>query len=145
MQKLGEGQKAIVRNRYPHLLAEDTEVWTKFLKTDAHRIQECWYDVRIGQSVLLGVGASDMERKVALGLTRKRIDVVCKVEGGVWIVEIKPYANMYAVGQIITYVRLFAAEFKVEGELTPVLVCDSYDEDLVDEFEEFGILVMRNG
>lgn len=142
MVELGPGQKPTVMIHYPHMLAEDIRVWTKFLKTDAHRIKEVWYDLRVGQSVLLPESASDMERKIALGLTRKRIDAVCSVEGGLWVVEIKPYANMYAMGQILTYVRLFKQEYDVAGEITPVLVCDSYDEDLFDEFDEFGILVL---
>lgn len=143
MVELGPGQKPLVQNHYPHMLAEDVRVWTKFLRTDAHRIKEVWYDLRVGQAVLLSEGASDMDRKIALGLTRKRIDVVCKVAGGLWVIEVKPYANMYAMGQILTYVRLFAQEYIVAGELTPVLVCDSYDEDLVNEFDEFGILVLE--
>jgi len=125
------------------MLAEDVRVWTKFLRTDAHRLKEVWYDIRVGQSVLLAEGASDMERKIALGLTRKRIDVICAVEGGYWVVEVKPYANMYAMGQVLTYVRLFEQEYGITGELTPVLVCDSYDNDLADEFDEFGILVLE--
>jgi len=144
MSVLGPGQKPNIRPRYPHLLPEDTAVWSKFLKTDANRIIECWYDVRIGQSVLLGPNADEMDWKIASGLTRKRIDVVCRVEDGFWVVEVKPYANMYAVGQILTYVRLFKAEYEPEGELNPVLVCDDYDEDLLDEFDEFGILVIKN-
>ena len=144
MADLGPGQKAIVRPRYPHFLAEDTAVWTKFLETDRDRLKEVWYDVRVGQAVLLPVGASDMERRIAAGLTRKRIDVVCLVEGGYWVVEVKPRASMLAVGQVLSYVRLFAAEYEVTGEVIPVIVCDDYDEDLLDEFDELGILVLRN-
>lgn len=145
MVKLGPGQKPLVQVHYPHMLAEDVRVWTKFLKTDAHRLREVWYDLRVGQSVLLSEGASDMERKISLGLTRKRIDVVAAVAGGLWVIEVKPYANMYAMGQVLTYVRLFAQEYVTVGEVTPVLVCDSYDTDLVDEFDEFGVLVLEAG
>ncbi|MBA7552463.1 hypothetical protein ES705_45024 [subsurface metagenome] len=142
MVELGPGQKPLVQTHYPHMLIEDTAVWTKFLNTDRHRLKEVWYDLRVGQAVFMPAGASDMERKIALGLTRKRIDVVCSVEGGLWVVEIKPYANMYALGQVLTYVRLFKQEYVTAGELTPVLVCDSYDMDLLDEFDEFGVLVL---
>lgn len=143
MSKLGPGVKPNIRSHYPHFLAEDTSVWTKFLRTDAHRIKEVWYDVRVGTSVLSGKVADGMLQRIANGLTRKRIDVVASVAGGLWVVEVKPYANMYAVGQIVSYVRLFRKEYSPIGEVTPVLVCDSYDEDLVDEFEEFGILVLE--
>lgn len=126
------------------MLAEDNAVWTKFLQTDIHRLKEVWYDVRVGQAVLLPVGADDRDRRIAAGLTRKRIDVVCSVGGGFWVVEIKPYASMLAVGQVISYSRLFAIEYTVPGQVIPVIVCDSYDEDLLDEFDELGILVLMN-
>jgi len=126
------------------MLAEDNAVWGKFLKTDAFRLKEVWYDVRVGQPVLLPVGASDRDKRIANGLTRKRIDVVCSVAGGYWVVEVKPYASMLAVGQVISYSRLFALEYAPGGRIVPVIVCDAYDEDLLDEFDEMGVLVLMN-
>ncbi len=48
---LGQGTKPLVRHHYPHMLAEDTGVWTKFPKTDSFRPQEVWYDVRVGKKL----------------------------------------------------------------------------------------------
>jgi len=127
------------------MLTEDTLVWTKFLSSRVIHIEEVWYDVRVGQSVLTGVESSAVEKKVAAGLTRKRIDAVCRVGGGIWVVEVKPWANMYAVGQVISYVRLFAREYSAPGQIIPVIVCDDFDVDLLDEFDELGVLVIRNG
>ncbi len=115
MVNLGPGQKAIVRPHYRHMMREDTEVWTKFLITGFVEIKEVWYDVRVGQPVLVGGVRGDVINRIADGLTRKRIDVVAAVGGGLWVIEVKPYANMYAVGQIITYARLFALEYTSPG------------------------------
>lgn len=134
----------MVRAHYPHMMAEDTGVWTKFLKSNSIEIAEVWYDVRVGSSVFVPVGASDTVRKVALGLTRKRIDVVAAVAGGIWVIEVKPYANMYAVGQVISYQRLFVQEYVSPGEVIPVIICDDYDIDLLEEFDELGVLVIKN-
>ncbi|MBA7708109.1 hypothetical protein ES703_116997 [subsurface metagenome] len=144
MADLGAGNKPVIRPHYPHMLAEDNSVWTRFLTTDAHRLKEVWYDVKVGLPVLLDVGASDIERRIAAGVTRKRIDVVCSVAGGFWVVEIKPRASMQALGQVISYVRMFKIEYAPAGQVIPVIVCDSYDEDLVDEFDELGVLVLMN-
>lgn len=144
MVDLGPGQKPVVMLHYPHMLAEDTEVWTSFLQTDAHRIKKVWYDVRVGEAVFLPAGASDMEKRIAAGLTRKRIDVVAVIDSDTWVIEVKPYANMYALGQIISYVRLFAKEYAAIGTVVPVIVCDDSDPDLVDEFDELGVLVIKN-
>ena len=144
MDELGPGQKALVRPHYPHMLYEDNHIWTKFLKTDAARIQELWYDVRVGQPVYLGETASEMELKIAGGLTRKRIDVICRVNGDYWVVEVKPWASMLAVGQVITYARLFALGYNVTARVIPVIVCDALDEDLIEQYDELGILVLVN-
>lgn len=144
MAKLEQGQKPIVMVHYPHMLAEDTAVWTRFLESGVIVIDEVWYDLRVGQSVAIRQGASDMEQKIANGLTRKRIDAVCRVADGIWVVEVKPYANMVALGQALTYSRLFRQEYEVSGNVLPVIVCDGIDQDLIDEFDELGVLVLVN-
>lgn len=88
--------------------------------------------------------ATEVEKKVAAGVSRKRIDVVCLVDSDFWVVEVKPYASMLAVGQVISYARLFAKEYLRSGRVMPVIVCDNKDEDLLDGFGELGILVLTN-
>lgn len=144
MAILGPAQKPIVMVHYPHMMPEDTDVWTRFLKERHLNITKVWYDVRVGSMVFMGPEASEMETRIAAGLTRKRIDAVVEVAGETWVIEVKPYANMYAVGQVITYVRLFEQEYEHIGELRAVIVCDDYDSDLVEEFDEFEVLVLKN-
>ena len=142
MPGLGVSQKPIVMPSYPHMLAEDTEVWSKFLADPMDAISEVWYDVHVGQAVLLPVGASDLDKRIARGLTRKRIDVVCAVSGGLWVVEVKPVASMVALGQVLTYQRLFIEEYRPTREVLGVVVCDSIDRDLFREFEADGVMVI---
>jgi hypothetical protein len=144
MVDIGLGTKPVVRPHYQHMMVEDTIVWTKFLESKFVEIKEVWYDVRVGMPVLVGDGSDDTLNRIAAGLTRKRIDVVASVGGGLWVIEVKPYANMYAVGQVITYVRLFKQEYTSPGRVVPVIICDDYDEDLVDEFDELGVMVLKN-
>lgn len=144
MATLGPGQIAMVMPHYPHMMAEDTIVWTKFLTKDSKMLKEVWYDVRVGLSVPLPLGASVLEQRISDGLTRKRIDVVARVAGGIWIIEVKPFASMYGLGQVLTYQRLFVQEYEHEGDVIPVIICDQYDEDLLDEYDEFGVLVLKN-
>lgn len=143
-EDLGPGREPLLRPHYPHMLQEDNEVWSKFLEQNFERLTEVWYDVRVGQPVELDGDASDMEKKIAAGLTRKRIDVVAISGGNYWVIEVKPYASMLALGQVISYARLFALQYETRGRVIPVIVCDSIDEDLTDEFAEMGILVLVN-
>lgn len=144
MAVLGPGQKPVVMPHYPHMLAEDVSVWSKFLSAVRTPIKEVWYDLHVGRGVLLPDGADDLVKRIARGVTRKRIDVVCHVGGGYWVVEIKPMASMLALGQALSYARLFAKEYVVDGDIWPIVVCDQVDEDLLDEFDELGVGVFVN-
>lgn len=141
MAVLGHSQKPIVMPHYPHMLAEDRKIWTEFLESEVIEIKEVWYDVHVGQSVLLPVGASDMQQRISDGLTRKRIDVVCHVGESFWVVEIKPRASMTALGQVLTYVRLFTVEFGMLELAQAVIICEEVDVDLLAQFEEHDVLV----
>jgi len=144
MEDLGFGRRPIVMPHYPHMLAEDVGVWTRFLESERFEIIEVWYDVHVGAPISLPPEAEDYVRAVARGVSRKRIDCVCRVGPDVWVVEVKPFANMTALGQALTYTRLFKQEYSTPGKVRAVVVCDTVDEDLVDEFEELKVLVIRN-
>lgn len=144
MDDLDLGQLPVVMPHYPHMLFEDTGTWTTFLEQQNYGIKRVWYDIRVGVPVSIPGATDETLRKIADGVSRKRIDAVCSVGGGLWVVEIKPYASMQAVGQVITYARLFRNQYNSPGRIVPVIVCDDYDEDLLDEFDELGILVLKN-
>lgn len=139
MDDLGLGQKPIIMPHYPHLLAEDSAVWTKYLQDPVGEIKKVWYDVHVGKPVEWGNGGSEMDRRIARGLTRKRIDVVAAVGGGYWVIELKGVGNMMALGQVITYSRLFEMEYAVYGEVWAVVICGVIDEDLLVGYENAGV------
>jgi hypothetical protein len=129
---------------YPHLLSADSEVWDKFLEAEGHRLKEVWYDVHVGGAVESGAEADSVLGRVAAGVSRKRIDVVVRVGAGYWVVEVKPVADMGALGQVVTYARLFEEEYRPDGEVWPVVVCDKADSDVIKGFVEAGVGVFVN-
>lgn len=142
MARLPVGQKPIVMPTYPHMLAEDTDVWTDYLKAPIAPIKEVWYDLHVGGPMEVTKDATEVEKSVAAGISRKRIDAVCRVGGGYWVIEVKPFASMLAVGQVLSYARLFAQEYEPDGEVWPVIVCRNADPDLLAEYEVYGIGVI---
>lgn len=139
---VGKSQKPIVMPHYPHMLAEDTEVWSKYLAKPVAAIKEVWYDVHVGLPVGgLAVGDA-LGARIASGITRKRIDAVCRVDSVLWVVEIKPFASMLALGQVLSYTRLFIEEFRPTEDVASVIVCDAVDDDLLDEFEALEVMVI---
>ncbi len=142
MSALGVGQKPIVMPSYPHMMAMDVDVWSRYLADPVAPIKEVWYDVHVGGAVEVPGGPESLEGRIAAGITRKRIDVVAAVGGGYWVVEVKPFASMLALGQVVSYHRLFVLEYRPDGETSPVIVCENADPDLLDEFEAAGVLVV---
>ncbi len=143
MVDLGPGQKPIVMTHYPHLLMEDTEIWSAYLADPVAPIKRVWYDVHVGQAMPLPVGADALDKRIAAGVSRKRIDVVASVGGGYWVVEIKPFGSMLALGQAISYSRLFVRDYKPDGEVWPVVICSEVDADLIDDFEAAGVVLIK--
>lgn len=141
---LGPGQKPVVMPHYPHMLPEERRIWTRFLESKVVEMGRVWYDVHVGKELALPEGTSALQRQISAGITRKRIDVVCSLADVFWVVKIKPRADMHAMGEILTHVRLFCIEYSMTEEVVPVIVCDDVDEDLYYEFEEFGIMVYKS-
>jgi len=142
---LGLPMKPVVMPSYPHLLQEDTVVWSRWLAKNAHRVQGCWYDVRVGVPVSVPTGLHVSIDAVALGVTRKRIDVVCQTAGGIWVVEVKPYGNFTSLGQALVYARMFSVEYNAGLPVVSMVVCAEIDPDLVDDFRDHGVLYEEVG
>lgn len=142
MAGLGKSQKPIIMPHYPHMMAEDTAVWSKYLESPVTPIKEVWYDLHVGKPTKTAGGPGTLEARIASGISRKRIDAVCRVDSGYWVVEIKPYGSSLSLGQVLTYVRLFVQEYRPVGRVDPVIVCSEADDDLLDEFEELGVVVI---
>jgi len=144
-RSLGDAMKPTAMVNYPHMMAEDRDIWTKFLEIDGYEIEKVWYDVHCGLGLPVIGGTSSMEYKISQGVTRKRIDVVCTVKNEIWIVEIKPHANMKALGQIITYEKLFREEYSTPYKIIPVVLCWTMDPDIGPILKDFGIRVLQAG
>lgn len=144
MGSLGPGVKPIVRPAYPHMLGEDTRVWTRLLKAGDINFQKVWYDVHVGQGVIPAVGSDSIVERVSQGITRKRIDVVAIVDHVFWVIEVKPIAMHFAIGQVLVYTGLFIDEYKPEVKVWPVIVCDEVDVDVVKESGRLGVVLVSN-
>lgn len=142
-RSLGDPMKANVMANYPHMMAEDRDIWTKFLQTAEFEVEKVWYDVHCGLGLPVPGGPDSAQYKISQGVTRKRIDVICTVKDEIWIVEIKPHVNMKALGQIITYKKLFQEEYSTTYKIIPVILCWTLDPDIVPILKDFGIRVLQ--
>lgn len=135
-------QKPMVMPTYPHMMTQDVEVWTEFLKDPPFKIRGVWYDVHVGRGIRVAGDVTELVKKVALGVGQKRIDVVMLVENDYYVVEVKPYAGSVALGQIINYRGLFVRDYDIKERVIGAVVCFEVDPDLVDDFEDSGVVVI---
>lgn len=144
MDSLGPGRPPIVMPAYPHMFGPETQVLTRFLESGDFEIQEVWYDVHVGATVKGDWDVDSIPARVSLAVTRKRIDLVALVDGVLWVIEVKPIAMHFAIGQVLVYEGLFVKEYEPPRETWPVIVCDTVDEDVISECERLGVVLVAN-
>lgn len=100
-----------IRTRYPHMLADEARIWTKFLQTTQLDFIKIDYDVHLGHGILPVPGEPDFMKDLKLAVTRKRVDAVAETTADIWLFEVKPRISMSALGQLITYFELYQDEY----------------------------------
>lgn len=141
MINLPDSQKPIIMNSYPHMLIEDTETWTQFLRSGKVAINEVWYDLHVGIGMTFKADEPEYVHKLGSSTYKKRIDVIARVDSEYFVVEIKPFGNMVALGQALSYHRMFSNEYKVSGKITPCICCLKVDNDIIDDCKQHGIVL----
>ena len=119
------------RGKYPHMLREDYDLWNRFLDKYAPEILKVYYDVRVGQGGAIAQGETDKWTEMYRAVTAKRIDALVEFENEVWLVEVATSPGLRAVGQLATYLTLYALDPKIPKPTIPILVCSDLDPDLL--------------
>ena len=123
------------------MLPKDFATWTAFLERRIIDIDEVWYDVHVGRPMMVPEGSADWMLKVIAGVSRKRIDVVTRKHVTYSVIEVKPHANMEAIGQVITYKQLFIEEFEIAGKVESVIVAMTADADILESARQQGVML----
>ncbi|MBA7518893.1 hypothetical protein ES705_10967 [subsurface metagenome] len=141
-RSLGAGRSPKVQRRYEQMMAEDMGPWTEFLKSNAMPLQEVWYNVHVGQAVAVQAGSPEYMKAHADAVSRKRIDVIGRTKTELWIIEVKPYANMQAIGQVLVYEFLYSREFAKSLPTAAVIIATTCDGDIIEAAAKFGIRII---
>ena len=133
--------------KYPHLMPNEIPLWERFLAIWGKNFEGFEYDVRVGRGVDPGPGYEEQWRRLAIELTKKRIDAVGRRDGIVYIFEVKPQAGLSALGQLLSYRILYRETFQYRGPLRLAVVTDRLNDDerlvyrryLVEIYEVGGV------
>lgn len=131
---------ATFRGAFPHLSKHDAPIWSRFLDAYADAFTGFSYDVALG-GVLLGEEHGDeAARKGWQYSTALKIDVVGFREDAAWIIEVKPSANVSAIGAALCYVELAAIDKFTDLPLVPCVVTDELTPDIAYCCEQLGVV-----
>ncbi len=128
-----------LNRQFPHLRPDEISVWLRFQQKFPGRFNSFSYDVRVGPGVKLGEENTEKIRKMALGLSQKRIDVVAQNQEGLTLVEISPNAGASSVGQLLVYQTLWIKEHPGEAPPNLLLVTGFERSDIREVAQDSGV------
>jgi hypothetical protein len=124
---------------YPHLLPEDAKLWNDYLEQFSPPHTTFMYDVAVGPGRDPGDSFDDPIRKMALQLSKRRIDVVGILPDGVEIFELTQSAGLKAAGQAIVYPHLLKVTWNLSVPVTTTIICRSCQDDIQPVLDTWDI------
>ena len=127
--------------KYPHLGPEDAKIWDTFIQNNPEYFESVEYDLRVGEGRDYSEHPDDQYKADMIHLSKKRIDVVGFRLNEIYIIELKPNANMSAIGQVVGLTKLYQAENKTTRKIYPVIITDEILPDMANLCGQMGVLI----
>jgi hypothetical protein len=127
------------QTRYPHLLDQDAPILTAYLKQNGARYTQVDFDVRIGLGRDPGPYFEINIRKMALDLSRRRIDALGQTPRGVEIIEVTGAAGTNTLGQLTAYATIYQSDHPTEPPPRLILAAASLQTDMQTAYTNAGI------
>jgi len=116
--------------RYPHLRAEESKIWDRFIEKNPKIFEEVIYDAKIGKSRDYSDYPEDKIREDMEYLSKKRIDVIGLIGDDVYVIEVRPKANLSAVGNALGLAELVRDVTPVYKIVIPTIITDEILPDM---------------
>lgn len=145
MIRMGEPFDPSWRGRYPQVSPRDRDILDRFLDFHESGIKTLWYNVYVGEGLLI----EDPENpEISEGFqqsTQRRIDVVVEFldQSELHIAEVRPYAGPGALGSALTTWYLFKEEDQRPS--VPAIITDRLATDMKAVHENFLVRVFEVG
>ena len=125
--------------KYKHMLPADVILWERWLTRYADEYERYEYDVHVGKVKPIYPTSPINLMRLAEEISRKRLDVVAYQGNVRIIIEVKPYAGLSALGQLLGYEILYRKEYPGAYTLRLGCVTDRLDEDMKILFNHYNI------
>ena len=127
--------------KYPHLRPEETKIWERFIKNNPDFFDEVMYDVRVGEGREYPESEMPQVTEAMEYLSKKRIDVVGFIDDEIYVIEIKPKANLSAVGQALGLAELFREVTPLWKRVIPTIITDEILPDMEALCVKMGVVL----
>ena len=128
---------------YPaQMSANDMQIWIRFRDEYAKEFKQFYFSCLVGDPVLDAPDLEEEMQRVVEAVSRRRIDVVGEKENEWWLIELRQNAGPGAIGSILTYKTLWEENPPDKRLVTPVIVTDYADKNLVRVCSKLDIIYL---
>lgn len=122
-----------------HMSTEDSRIWAYYQPRIAADATALYFDVRLGGQRALDDAGPGPLSNMWYSVNAKRADVLAVMPAGLWLIELRAAAQANAIGRLLTYKLLWERDPKLPGPLSLHLVTDTWDPDVRDIADAYGI------
>lgn len=116
--------------KYPHMKPLDVAIWERFVVKYPNLFTMVIYDYHVGEGAdFLPTGTETPDGRENR-LYQKKIDVLGFKVDEMSIIEVKPRADIKALGQVITYEKLLTDKIARGKTVRKMVVCEGIDSDM---------------
>lgn len=129
----------VVLFKFPRMSSEDVVIWKKFLEKFGKDYTSFDYDFKVGSGTDPGPEVPEAFRIDFIELSKKRIDAIGYSPDGVSIFEVKPRAGTQALGQLLTYKKLYEKAYPERKIKEVAVVCNFISDEEILLYNSFNI------
>jgi hypothetical protein len=124
---------------FTHLVPEEISLARAFITQNPIAATSWRFDEHLGDGMSPQPDWPPWLGLMAKTLTQRRVDLVGVTEAIDWIIELKPRANIHAIGQLLVYQKLYVIKHPDRPQPRLALVAAYKGFDLDPTLEEYNI------
>lgn len=127
---------------FPHMMKRDVPLFCKWVIGPDATLYDRWqFDVKVGYAIMPPGVWSEAQIKGFNDRNRLRIDVVAWDHGLPTIIEVKPFAQLSAIGQVVSYHYYYKKEYGIDAR--KLIVTNYMEPQYVEAAYAFQINVAK--
>lgn len=108
----------------------DVAIWERFIDQYPGFFDIVIYDYHVGEGADFLPTGTDTPEGRENRLYQKKIDVLGFKDNNIFIAEVKPKADIKALGQAIAYEELISSEVTQSRKVHKMVICEDIDNDM---------------